>query len=173
MADIKNPGCSAPGNWEEVLREAGPLLNFLNQPVFFDKPYVGNSENHRITFDPAEAIESSTNDSGDKVQDWQDLLESITPPWPEMPRKIERNILQVLDQMAGKSYSSVSDSALVNNMHGDIARLLHCYAYGVVHPLWKAVQQVYLDGGMPCGWEGPYPEGRMLVFSAPSPKQFK
>ena len=25
--------------------------------------------------------------------------------------------------------------------------------------------QVYLAGGWPCGWEGEYPEGRLVVFS--------
>ena len=150
-------------NWEDVLLAARPLLSFL---AFFDKPYIGNLKNHRVIFDLNEAIECSTNDSEDRYEDWQNLLESITPAWPEMPREIERNILKVLDQMAGKCFSCVSDSALFNNMQGDIARLLHCYAYGTVPQLWKAVQQVYLDGGIPCGWEGRYPEGRILVFSA-------
>lgn len=152
-------------NWNEVLIEAKPLFDFLNQQTFFDKPYVGSSTSHRLIFDMAEASEYSTDDSGEKVEDWQSLLESVTPAWPDMPRQIERKIIEVLDQMPQKNYSSVSNEALLNNMQGDISRLLHCYAFGDVRQLWKDVQQVYLDGGIPCGWEGNYPEGRMLVFS--------
>lgn len=148
-------------NWEDIIFEAWPLL----RPVFFDKPYVGNSKGHRIIYDLDEATHCSTDDSDDALENWQGLLESVTPAWPEMPRKIERHILQALDQMTGKCYFSDSHCALVNNMQGDMARLMHCYAYGTVHQLWKAVQQAYLDGGMPCGWEGRYPKGRMLIFS--------
>jgi hypothetical protein len=32
--------------------------------------------------------------------------------------------------------------------------------------LWNAYQQ----GGWPCGWEGPYPGGRLVVYQPPIPK---
>lgn len=152
-------------NWSEVRFAAGQLLDFLSRTTFFDRPYGGDARTHRVIFDISEAVERSTDDSGERFQDWQELLESVTPAWPDMPREIERRIIEHLDQMTSKLYSNAFDDTLINNMQGDIARLLHCHAYGEMHELWKAVEQVYLDGGMPCGWEGCYPEGRMIVFS--------
>ncbi|WP_426171402.1 hypothetical protein [Pseudoduganella sp. R-34] len=153
-------------NGSEVRLAAGQLLDFLSRPTFFDQPYTGDLKTHRVIFDISEAVARSTDDSGERFEDWQDLLESVTPAWPEMPREIERRTIELLDQMTSKLYPSALNETLINNMQGDVARLLHCHAYGDVHQLWKAVQQAYLDGGMPCGWEGRYPEGRMVVFSA-------
>jgi hypothetical protein len=153
-------------NWSEVRLAAGQLLDFLSCPTFFDRPYGGDARTNRIIFDISEAAERSTDDSGELFQDWQELLESVTPAWPDMPREIERRIIELLDQLTNKLCLIALNDTLINNMQGDIARLLHCHGCGDVHDLWKAVQQVYLDGGMPCGWEGRYPEGRMVVFSA-------
>ena len=153
-------------NWSEVRLAAGQLLDFLSRPTFFDQPYTGDSKTHQVIFDLSEAVARSTDDSGERFEDWQDLLESVTPAWPEMPREIERRTIELLDQMTSKLHPSALNDTLINNMQGDVARLLQCHACGDVHELWKAVQQVYLDGGMPCGLEGRYPEGRMVVFSA-------
>jgi hypothetical protein len=153
-------------NWSEVQSAADQLLDFLSRPTFFDRPYGGDARTNRVIFDISEATERSTDDSGERFQDWQELLESVTPAWPDMPREIERRIIELLDQMTNKLCLIALNDTLINNMQGDIARLLHCHGCGDVHDLWKAVQQVYLDGGMPCGWEGRYPEGRMVVFSA-------
>jgi len=153
-------------NWSEVQSAADQLLDFLSRPTFFDRPYGGDARTNRVIFDISEATERSTDDSGERFQDWQELLESVTPAWPDMPREVERRIIELLDQMTNKLCLIALNDTLINNMQGDIARLLHCHGCGDVHDLWKAVQQVYLDGGMPCGWEGRYPEGRMVVFSA-------
>ncbi|WP_090436936.1 hypothetical protein [Duganella sp. CF458] len=152
-------------NWKEVQIAATPLLNYLSRSTFFDRPYAGNSRANRVIFDIAEATARSTDDSGERFEDWQNLLESVTPAWPEMPREIEGKILEILDQMTTKHYCSALNDTLINNMQGDIARLIHCHAFGDVHELWRAVQQAYLDGGLPCGWEGRYPDGRLVVFS--------
>lgn len=34
------------------------------------------------------------------------------------------------------------------------------------HPLYEAIFRIYNNGGWPCGWDGEYPEGRMVVFTA-------
>lgn len=152
-------------NWSEVLIEAKPLFDFLDRQVLLDKPYVADRAAQRVIFDLSQAEKFATDDSGVNFVDWQSLLEAFTPAWPEMPRKIEKEILLVLDRITQNEYPHVRSEVLINNMQGDISRLLHCYAYGEVPQLWKEVQQVYLNGAIPCGWEGPYPEGRMVVFS--------
>ena len=152
-------------NWDQVLVDAKALFDFLNQPVFFDGPYRGGHEKVKLIFDASLAAEHSTDDSGEKFEDWQGLLESVTPAWPDMPRSVEKKILEMLDQMSGKDYSGLDEAPLIYNMQGDVSRLLHCYAYGEVDSLWKSVEEAYLLGGIPCGWDGKYPEGRMVVYS--------
>lgn len=50
-------------------------------------------------------------------------------------------------------------------MNLDITMILKCYANGYFSPLWNEIMNIYLDGGFPCGWEGEYPQGQLVVFS--------
>jgi hypothetical protein len=152
-------------NWNQIIDEAKLLFDFLDHPVLLDKTYIASSASQRVIFDITQAERFSTDDSGVNCVDWQGLLDAFTPPWPAMPRKIEKEILCVLDRITKERYPNVRSELLINNVQGDISRLLHCYAYGEVPQLWQVVQQVYLNGAIPCGWEGSYPDGRMVVFS--------
>lgn len=152
-------------NWNQMLTNTKALFDFLKQPVFFDRPYRGDQKSVKLIFDVSLAVEYSTDDSGDEFESWQSLLESVTPAWPDMPRFVEKKILEAVDQMSGKDYSGLAEAPLIYNMQGDVSRLLHCYAYGEVDLLWKSVEEAYLLGGIPCGWDGEYPEGRMVVYS--------
>ena len=151
--------------WESILLEKKSFFDFLNRPAFFDGPYRGDKEKVKLIFDATLAARYSIDDSGDEFEDWQTLLESVTPAWPEMPRLLGKKIIEALDLISDKDHSGVSEAPLINNMQGDIYRLLHSYAYGEVDPLWKSVEEAYLSGGIPCGWDGKYPEGRMVVYS--------
>ncbi|NTX20639.1 hypothetical protein [Burkholderia cepacia] len=151
--------------WSGVEKDAKPILDYVKRPIFFDGPYKGVATGKEVIFDALQTAEYSTDDSGDQFPDWQAILESITPAWPDIPRSIENKIMEVLGQIHGKNYSGVNESPLIHNMEGDVSRLLHCYAYGEVHPLWRQIERIYLDGGIPCGWEGNYPDGEVVVFS--------
>ena len=50
-------------------------------------------------------------------------------------------------------------------MKRDFRTLFNCYTSEVFPELWKDIFTVYLHNGFPCGWEGEYPEGRLVVFS--------
>jgi hypothetical protein len=84
-------------SWSQVLVNARALLDFLNQSAFFGDPYRGDQKKAKLIFDASLAAKYSTNDSGDQFEDWQSLLESVTPSWPDMPRSVEKRILEVLD----------------------------------------------------------------------------
>ncbi|WP_373351122.1 hypothetical protein [Acinetobacter bereziniae] len=49
-------------------------------------------------------------------------------------------------------------------MH-DIGYIFNCYANGYFPPIWQEILQVYYAGGLPCGWHGFYPDGKLVVFS--------
>ena len=44
---------------------------------------------------------------------------------------------------------------------------LNCYLnnkYKKNHPIWNMIEDAYFKGFWPCGWEGKYPEGKLVVF---------
>ena len=43
----------------------------------------------------------------------------------------------------------------------------NCYLnnkYKKNHPIWNMIEDAYFKGFWPCGWEGKYPEGKLVVF---------
>ena len=45
--------------------------------------------------------------------------------------------------------------------------LFNCYLnnkYKKNHPIWNMIEDAYFKGFWPCGWEGKYPEGKLVVF---------
>ncbi len=47
------------------------------------------------------------------------------------------------------------------------ADLFNCYLnnkYKKNHPIWNMIEDAYFKGVWPCGWEGKYPEGKLVVF---------
>ena len=58
---------------------------------------------------------------------------------------------------------------LIDDVAGD---LKHCAMNRALHGLvpdsfWERVWQVYRQGAWPCGWEGDYPAGRMVIYQPP------
>ena len=56
-------------------------------------------------------------------------------------------------------------SLLFNNMEGDMFRLLKCAATGKSSSFFDNVREAYLNNGFPCGWDGFYPNGKLVVYS--------
>jgi len=59
-------------------------------------------------------------------------------------------------------------NSLKDSLFSDIdADLFNCYLnnkYKKNHPFWNMIEDAYFKGGWPCGWEGKYPEGKLVVF---------
>ena len=48
-----------------------------------------------------------------------------------------------------------------------ILQSANCYLnnkYKKNHPFWNMIEDAYFKGLWPCGWEGKYPEGKLVVF---------
>jgi len=60
------------------------------------------------------------------------------------------------------------EEGLKDSLFSDIdADLFNCYLnnkYKKNHPFWNMIEDAYFKGGWPCGWEGKYPEGKLVVF---------
>jgi hypothetical protein len=56
---------------------------------------------------------------------------------------------------------------IVEDICADLGILAEARLLGVTLPLFEEIFAAYRAGGWPCGWEGAYPGGRLVVF-APS-----
>lgn len=60
------------------------------------------------------------------------------------------------------------DEELKDDLFNDVdSDLFNCYLnnkYKKNHPLWNIIWEAYSHGGWPCGWEGKYPEGQIIIF---------
>lgn len=152
-------------HWSQILVEAKSLIDFVRKPVFFDRPYGGSRHDVIVVTNLVSAL-SCTGHENEGFEDWQALLDQESRGAYSLPKGTQNTILDLIsDGLAiNKNYSSVPEQ-LLNNMEGDIYRLLCCYASGELPALWRKVERVYLENGIPCGWDGAYPEGRIVVYS--------
>lgn len=160
--------------WDDILVDAKPLVDFLNRKSFFDTPYNGVSTGRKVITDPKVCRDFATNQTGENFEDWQSLLTEAMNKDFEYPSFLASRITKKLGEgLFGKDFSGADlkftdvpgTGLLINNMEGDIYRLFYCYANEKLPPLWAQVLDVYLHNGYPCGWEGTYPEGELVVFS--------
>ena len=60
------------------------------------------------------------------------------------------------------------EEGLKDSLFSDIdVDLFNCYLnnkYKKNHPIWNMIEDAYFKGFWPCGWEGKYPEGKLVVF---------
>ena len=60
------------------------------------------------------------------------------------------------------------EEGLKDSLFSDVdADLFNCYLnnkYKKNHPFWNMIEDAYFKGFWPCGWEGKYPEGKLVVF---------
>ena len=60
------------------------------------------------------------------------------------------------------------EEGLKDSLFSDIdVDLFNCYLnnkYKKNHPIWNMIEDAYFNGFWPSGWEGKYPEGKLVVF---------
>ena len=82
---------------------------------------------------------------------------------------INTNCLGALDKDFHGADKKLTIEGVVNlleeTMPDNMRILLNCYANNYIPEIWKNILYVYQHNGLPCGWKGDYPEGKMIVFS--------
>lgn len=54
---------------------------------------------------------------------------------------------------------------MIDDIHGDVSNLAEARLLDLELPLFEEVFAAYRAGGWPCGWQGTYPEGQLVVFT--------
>ncbi|MGD6793099.1 cytoplasmic protein [Metabacillus indicus] len=108
---------------------------------------------------------------------WEDIksLESgevIGKLYEENLNSLEKPIREIIQ--SSKNYPEDIVSKYID-IFEEITGDLHVCALnrlvnGKTNNLYEKIFEAYKLGGWPCGWEGEYPQGRMIVFSPKSEK---
>ncbi|MDR3159278.1 MAG: hypothetical protein LBU11_09825 [Zoogloeaceae bacterium] len=165
--------------WAETFEAATPWVEFLQRDNLFDVPYSGNTGGVMVVTD-ANIANNFAGAQTDEFDYWPDVSESEhdfleTFEWDYNLHSRLRKKYNDYFGLESKNFNGADEkffqasgqvcSQVIELMFRDIKIIFNCYANDYFPPLWKRILDVYLHDGFPCGWNGHYPEGRLVVFS--------
>ena len=158
-------------SWEQLQLDAAEFIAFLELGNFFSQPFT-TTKNYRITTDAEEARIIA----GRYFSQREDVFDSKAG-FPEnfewdmgsIERKLQKNYYF---EYASGNFNGADTkltvhgvSILLETMDIDIGYIFQCYFNDYFPELWKEILEIYMNNGFPCGWEGEYPQGRLVVYS--------
>ena len=141
---------------EEVieLAERGPLLRPQG---------VIAGERVRVVRDFAEATEFAHRrfiSDDEDAMNWTDLRELQARNISQAPDEIWTRLAEIVPGRVPPAYAAVMDDVIA-----DLANIASSRGVsGAGDSLWDRMWEAYRQGGWPCGWEGNYPAGVLVVF---------
>lgn len=160
--------------WEQVLKDANQFISFLEKGNFFSNNFQG-SGHYKVITDANLGIDFATNSSFENFDEWETVSDSYEVfsesfEWNDrITAKLKKNRFFDFEY---KDFNGVKEKweygescVLIELMYRDIDIILQCYANDYFPEIWKSILDVYLNGGFPCGWNGHYPQGKLVVFS--------
>ena len=163
-------------HWKDLILSAAPFIIFLERDSFFDGKFSGDPSGKMVLVDADVAMEYATDDSLDVFDDWEGASESgnIFPPIFEWSSWVDHNLLKNrFFNIESKNFNGADVKWMTQGgacllrelMIRDMRIILNCYSNDYFPRIWKDILDVYLNDGFPCGWDGRYPDGRLVVFS--------
>ncbi|WP_322089241.1 hypothetical protein [Burkholderia sp. BCC1999] len=161
--------------WQQILIAADVFVRFLERGSFYDRPYTGDLSGKFVTADAVDARRFATDDSFDEFDEWETVSDSSNV----FPDDFEWSLL-VKSQLRKnghwgiesknfngtiEKWSDLTSFSMLELMRRDVEIIFQCYANEYFPSIWKDILNVYLNGGFPCGWNGRYPGGQLVVFS--------
>lgn len=161
-------------NWDEVLEAASAFVNFLEKGNFFSRKFQKDG-NYHIINDATVGRDYASNSSFDNFDEWETVSNSyeVFPEsfeWSQrISAKLEKNNFFDFHEKdfngAVEKWEHDESCLLIELMYRDIEIIFQCYANDYFPKIWKDILEVYLNDGFPCGWDGHFPEGKLVVFS--------
>ena len=159
-------------SWEQLQLDAAEFIAFLEQGNFFSQPFT-TTKNYRIITAPALAMDIAANYAGEQFHDREDAFEYDFPEYFESLGRLDDKLNECNDFDYNKKNFNGADikltydgiGVLIEMMDIDIRNIFKCYANDYFPELWKEILEIYMNNGFPCGWEGEYPQGRLVVYS--------
>jgi hypothetical protein len=166
--------------WAETFEAAAPWVEFLQRDSLFDAPYSGSVDGIMVVTDARVANNFAVKQT-DEFSEWLEITngdEAAFPDTFEWDYNLHSRLRKKYNNyfgFASKNFNGADEkffqasnqvcSQVIELMPRDIQIIFECYANDYFPPLWKRILDVYLHDGFPCGWNGHYPEGRLVVFS--------
>jgi hypothetical protein len=167
--------------WNETLEAAAVWVEFLQRDSLFDVPYRGSTDGIMVVTD-ARIANNFAGEQTDEFSNWLDITDGDESAFPDTfvwgYDRLDYRLRKECDNYFGfwsknlngayeKFYQASNQvcSQVIELMFRDIKIIFNCYANDYFPPIWKRMLDVYLHDGFPCGWNGHYPEGRLVVFS--------
>lgn len=162
-------------HWKDLIVSAAPFVGFLERNSYFDSAFSGDQTNKLILTDAKVAHHSASDDTFSLFDEWESVSESpgLFPADFEWSSWIDHNLVKNgFFGINAKNFSGADSKWTFNGicllqelLCRDMKILLNCYSNEYFSPLWEEILAVYLNNGLPCGWHGRYPEGKLVVFS--------
>ncbi|MFV5516523.1 hypothetical protein [Acinetobacter gerneri] len=159
------------------------ILNFLNQKTFLAVPVNPNKINFDILkiTDPsyADDIFSQTLDADiqNQFDDWETIIANEIISIKEIYRKNNSDITGLYIKISNFVEKKVEEKIIKNinlnekipylldSIYSDFTKIVFNDYTKLNNQFFNNLLQVYLAGGWPCGWEGQYPKGKLVIFS--------
>lgn len=159
------------GNNTNLVEE---VIEFVESGEFFRKPYKGSLENIIVENSFEKAKEFA----------WSQDLPNCPLTWPDIREQEMSEVMSVRyslsnfdeeDAALGELVDQFGDvlskrlkgdyEELLDEIMGDMYNAAYCRAVnGVSDNLLEKIFMIYKNGGWPCGWEGDYPDGKLIVY---------
>jgi hypothetical protein len=119
--------------------------------AFENLEYEIESEQGYSWIDLRELVMSKVHGDGYKIQNYREFNKIIVDKFKPMIRE------------RVKIMNEYSDT--INDVCADLGNCIQCRGvYGKNDSLFEKMYSAYKSGGWPCGWNGNYPEGKLIVF---------
>jgi hypothetical protein len=135
--------------------------------------YLGNNDQLIVIYDPEEAKRLAGDDENelDGYEYWPRLTEDEYVKLDfHCPHWLYSKVDDVLVSPSRIEAANEKLEYTIPFIWDDISAVIrYCLANrNSLHPrpFFDMVEQAYLDGGWPCGWQGKYPEGKLVVFTS-------
>ncbi|WBS02562.1 hypothetical protein OU994_30720 [Pseudoduganella sp. SL102] len=162
-------------HWNDLVISAAPFIEFLERDRYFDSAYFGDRSGKLIIEDASLAFNYASDESFDNFDGWETVTDSdaVFPDSFEWSSWVSHNLRK-------NNYFSFESKDFCNAdgkwaqggvcllrelMSRDIKIILNCYSNDFFPNIWRDILNVYLNNGFPCGWDGRYPDGKLVVFS--------
>lgn len=96
----------------------------------------------------------------DKYKHWNYEVEIIKKEYlPQIRERLEKNVKE-------HNFSEEISKELLNEISFNIISIFMADFYSEYYQcaFYENVLKIYLTGQLPCGWDGKYPEGRIMVY---------
>lgn len=147
----------------------------------FSKTYSSRGEIEKLVFDEAKAYDFATSQVLPKSYEyWIGLREKHfserLPSKEKMSddKNQKKKYLEISQNLERSLFLEIKKNVLKRNLNIEIAGVIFEDFRMIVqkrafrkepHPWAEGMHRIYMAGGWPCGWEGRYPDGNLLIFT--------